>query len=353
MAKILGFGKYLPPKIRLNSDWAPTVVESFKVSAQRELVDVLDENAKIDEYSLAGFMSEANDPFLGGTERRVADNTYGSALGEVQAATNAYVNANINAQDIDAVFTLSAAPDLLHFNTAPLVAYSIGAANAMACSLESGCASAISHLKIAAAMVDSGQAKYVLVAQSNFICRAIPMEHPASPCLGDAATAMVIGPDSEKGHQILHTYVRSQGEYSNAVVWKRRNGDQAWYLPGEGYSLGSYASDQAKELIHKTVPIAAQTVIEMLAEKGKVVEDLDFFTSVQPRKWIPGAIARYMGFSPLRTINTYDKYAHIWSCGPVINLMEAQSQRMITNGDLIGIYAQGAGFTRAAALIKW
>lgn len=354
MAKIIGLGEWFPNKIRINSDWSKEIVEAFKASRQRELVDVFDDNnSNIDLYSKAGFQSEANDPFMGTKERRIAESHIPSSLAEAFAGEEAIAQAGIKAKDIGAVYSWAAIPDIPSLNSAPWIARQVGADNAFAFGLEGACTSALAQLIIASALVDSGQVKYVLLTQSHLITRAIPMAHPASPNVGDAATAILVGPNSEKGHMIYHTYARSHGEYCNAVVLRRRTGDQSWYLPGEGFSLGSFASHEAKELVQKTVTLGAQTVYEALLEKGKTFLDLNYFISVQPRKWVPSAIAQTMGLSSDKTIETFDKYAHLGGCGPVVNLIEASRQNKLNKGDLVGIYAQGAGFSRSAALIYW
>jgi len=40
-------------------------------------------------------------------------------------------------------------------------------------------------------------------------------------------------------------------------------------------------------------------------------------------------------------------------CGVVANLIAARSRGMLTPGAIVALYAQGAGFSRAAALIRW
>jgi 3-oxoacyl-[acyl-carrier-protein] synthase III len=353
MAKILGLGQHLPHHIRFNSDWDPKVVDAFKISRQRELIDVFDEKSNLDEYSRAGFKSEADDAFLGAVERRIAPDDFPSFKAEILAGNLALLDAGVDPKDVNALYSWAAIPDVPSITSGPLIAHELGMTNAFSFGLEGACASGIAHLNVASALIDSGQANYVLLTQSHLITRAIPMPHPASPCLGDAATAILVGPDREEGHKIVHTYSRSHGEFANAVVWKRRTGDQGWYNPGEGFSLGSFASEQAKELVQKTIPLGARTMEEALAEKNISVKQLSFFTSVQPRKWIPSSIAQYMGLKAEQSCNTFEKYAHLGGCGPLVNLMAAQYAGQLNKGDLVGLYAQGAGFTRSAAIIEW
>ena len=74
---------------------------------------------------------------------------------------------------------------------------------------------------------------------------------------------------------------------------------------------------------------------------------------MQPRKWIPVAITKLLGLKDNQTIETYEKYAHLGGCGPVVNLLEAVNNGLVKDGDIVALYAQGAGFTRTASIIKW
>jgi len=73
--------------------------------------------------------------------------------------------------------------------------------------------------------------------------------------------------------------------------------------------------------------------------------------SVQPRGWIPQAIARCAGLPPEIAECTYREYAHLGGCGPIVNWWSARSKGKLRGGGRVVLYAQGAGFTRAAVLI--
>lgn len=189
---------------------------------------------------------------------------------------------------------------------------------------------------------------------SNLMTRGLLMGHPASPGIGDAATAILIGPDTNEGHKIINTFSRTHGEYKDAVVWRRKHDEnQNWWKSGGDFYLGSYDSDKARELVQITAKCGADTISSALQEVGMSVKDLNFVVSVQPRKWINTAITRLLGMPDENSIETYEQYAHIGCCGPVVNLIEADLQGKIKKGDVVALYAQGAGFTRSASIIEW
>jgi 3-oxoacyl-[acyl-carrier-protein] synthase III len=170
--------------------------------------------------------------------------------------------------------------------------------------------------------------------------------------VGDAATAIVVGPSARRG--ILAAHAISEGLHYDAVAWRRARGnDTRWFEPGGASYLGSYAPEAARALILGTVRIAAGTVREASVMAGVPLDRIRVLASVQPRRWIPAAIAEALGLDPAIAPTTFDDHAHLGGCGVIANLLEARRRGRITKGDIVALYAQGAGFTRAAALLEW
>ena len=55
------------------------------------------------------------------------------------------------------------------------------------------------------------------------------------------------------------------------------------------------------------------------------VARLGVVASVQPRGFIPPAIAERLGLSRASAVTTYDAIAHLGACGPVFNLARART----------------------------
>ncbi len=217
--------------------------------------------------------------------------------------------------------------------------------------VDAACASAIAQIALAGAMVESGRIRFALLTQSHLMTRAFPLGHPASPNVGDAATAIVVGPTERPG--ILATHAVSEGELYDAVAWRRsKENDTRWFEPGGASYLGSYAPDDARALMRNTVRIAADTVGEMMHSVRLPMERIGALASVQPRMWVPAAIAEALGRPSEIAPSTFEEYAHLGGCGVVTNLLAARRSGLVGKGSLTALYAQGAGFTRAAALLK-
>jgi 3-oxoacyl-[acyl-carrier-protein] synthase III len=102
-----------------------------------------------------------------------------------------------------------------------------------------------------------------------------------------------------------------------------------------------------------TVSIGARTVRELAAVEGFDPERIDVLCSVQPRGFIPRAIAEGLALRPDAAPDTYERYAHLGGVGPVVNLISARERGLLREGARVVMYAQGAGFTRSAVSIVW
>jgi 3-oxoacyl-[acyl-carrier-protein] synthase III len=177
------------------------------------------------------------------------------------------------------------------------------------------------------------------------------MLHPAVPGLGDAATAFVVS--RERRWPILCTHGATHGEHYLSVTWIRGMDDatdQPWYKHGGDFRLGSRNLRGAKDLMRDTVSYGSRTLQEVCDKAGIDRSRITLLASVQPRAWIPGAIAQHLGLSPSVAVTTFDDYAHIGGCGPIANWQRAVRQGVAPG--VVALYAQGAGFTRAAALVS-
>lgn len=349
-ASVTGLGVWLPEEIRTNDAWPADFGQQRDVSGDRTFNDIPPSRdaAALTAQHLA---AEAGDPFLGAIERRVAAAEICCVDVEVAAARDALSDAGIRGQQVDAVISYSMVPDRLMPAAAAVVADAVGARAAMTFSMDAACATVIPQLAAAVALVESGAARNVLLTQSHLLLRAFPMLHPAAPGLGDVATAFVVG--REPRWRVLGTHSVTHGEFYPAVTWIRGSddaNDPPWYRPGGEFRLGSRDRAAAKQLMRDTVTFGSQTVAELCAKLGRDLECITTLASVQPRGWIPAAIAAQLGLSPNAAVSTYEKYAHVGACGPVLNWHHARIRGR--QQGLLALYAQGAGFTRAAALIS-
>jgi 3-oxoacyl-[acyl-carrier-protein] synthase-3 len=349
-AYVSGLGTWHPENVRRNDAWPPEF-GAARVG-DRTFNDIPlplgDAGALAERY----LELEASDPFLGASERRVAEGIT-AADAEYEAARAALDDAGVAPSQVNAVISYTTVPDRIVPPTAGRVAHRLGATQALTFGMDAACATLILQLVTAAGMVEAGLAEHVLLTQSHLLLRAVPFLHPATPGLGDAATACVV---SRSGRfRIVSLHAQTHGEFFDAVTWVRDDAAESetpWWKEGGDYRLGSKNRPQAKQLMRDTVQFGAQTVREAADKANIEVTELAHLFSVQPRGWIPEAIARHLGLPVEAALTTYEKYAHLGACGPIVNWQTAHRSGVLTPTSKLALYAQGAGFTRGAAILE-
>jgi len=354
-ASVVGIGQWVPDRVRENSDWPSEFVEQSRARlGDRTLIDIPAGHDDPCQRIAARYLAlEASDPFLGTTRRRVADPLTTGVEAEALAARAALQDASVDAQDVDAILSWAIVPDRITPSNACRVAHEIGARRAWCMGVDSACASVVTQLMLAAALIEAGRAGAVLLLQSHCVTRAMPMMHPASPNVGDGAAAMVVCATEHAG--IRATHALTEGQYFDAVTWCRGKtpADTSWWLSGPAFYLGSLDPGAARDLMQNTVRIAVDTIRELMQRAREPLGGIDVLAAVQPRRWVPAAIAEGLGLDIRRAPQTFDEYAHLGGAGVVTNLIAAREAGLLRRGARVALYAQGAGFTRAAALLEW
>lgn len=367
-AAVLGLGEWRPATKRVNADWPREMVEAWQARAKAPpaaesgggrgvdvtaLTDAPDLEAA-DRLSLAGFTEDTKDPFLFAKERYVADDSVSAARGGAWAAEAALRDAGVDPKDVDVVMSWDAIPDRPGCPASPKLAELAGATRAHAFDIQQACASVVSSLELAAALVESGRARYALLTQTHLGFRCAGFETPISVNVGDIATAIVVGPSERAG--ILSTRLESDGRFQNGVLLARGKDDETdtpWFKAGGPFFFGTKDRALAQIMMKETVKMGALTIREA-CERGRIdPKRIEVVAAPHPRRWIPGAIAETLGVAAERAPHTYETTGHVGGCGVVSNLLEARRRGMLREGTLVAVYAQGQGMTRGAALLSW
>ncbi len=101
-----------------------------------------------------------------------------------------------------------------------------------------------------------------------------------------------------------------------------------------------------------TVTYGVRTLREAAAAASVDIQRVSVLASVQPRGFLPGAIAECAGLPLGAVVTTFPRIAHVGACGPVFNLAQARDDGLLQKGAWAALYGQGAGFTRSAAILQ-
>jgi 3-oxoacyl-[acyl-carrier-protein] synthase-3 len=359
-AGIVGMGLWAPETVRRNEAWPESFVRSFheqrEIGRAKDFTNIERKNPDrpYDELFVRHALPYDNDPFKGAVERRFASPEVPTAEGDAAAARLALKDAGIEPREVDLILSSALVQDQLCPSNGPAIQALVGCTNAPGIGVESYCASALSQLDLAASLVETGRARFVLCVQSHQLGRVNDMQLPFSPLFGDASAAFVVG-EVKSGRGLVRTVRRGDGSLRGAVTLvHKENPGGPWWKDALGPVVpGLVDPAAARRLALHVLGYPIDTVRQLCEITNVPVDALAAVAMIQPVVWFSPAIADGLGISPERVPSTYGRYAHIGGAGVIANLMEARRRGLTSDGAPVVLYAHGAGVVCYASLLRW
>ena len=323
-AHIVGWGKYVPPKIMTNNDLAKTVETT-------------------DEWIFSR---------TGIRERRIAGpKETAFSMGYI-AARDALAKADILPAEVDLIICATATPEHTFPSTASLIQDALGATRAGAFDLSAGCAGFVYALTIGAQVIQGGGHKVVLVIGSETLSRIVNWKDRGTCILfGDGAGAVVLQASEERGG-VLSSLVRSDGAGGDLLI-----------VPAGGSKLPASPDTvlrnlhtiqmDGREVFRFAARVVDKATREVVEQAGLTLDDIALFVPHQANVRIIQAAARALEVSEDRIFVNLEKYGNTSSASVPLALCEAAEQGRMQPGQHIVLIGFGAGLAWAAAVVQW
>lgn len=300
-------------------------------------------------------MVDTNDEWIttrtGIKERRILkDEGKGTSFLAIKAAQDLLAKGNIDPLDIDLVIMATATPDMPVASTGVFVATEIGATNAFAYDLQAACSSFLYGMSTAAAYIQSGRYKKVLLIGADKMSSIVDYTD-RSTCIifGDGAGAVLFEPNYE-GLGLQDEYLRSDGV------------GRDFLKIDAGGSLHPASLETIKENRHnivqdgKTVFKYAVTNMadasELILKRNNLTnEDVDWLVPHQANKRIIDATASRMNLEESKVLMNIEKYGNTTSA--TLPLVLNDFEHLLKKGDTVVFAAFGGGFTWGSIYLKW
>jgi 3-oxoacyl-[acyl-carrier-protein] synthase-3 len=320
---LLGSGRAVPEKILTNDDLA-------------KLVDTSD----------AWIRSRT-----GIRQRHVAEP--GAALSDLvtEAAQKALDDAGVKAEEIDLIILGTVTGDMKFPATACIVQAKLGAVNAVAFDLSAACSGFLYGLQIAEGLMNTSGYRRALVIGGEILTSMVNWQNRDTCVLfGDGVGAVVLGTsDGERG--LLHSCLKSDGTFSKLLY----NPGGSLHPPGTAkadpalYSIHMAGADVFRHAVTSMTSIMQQ----LLEEAGMQAEDLDLLIPHQANLRIIEAVAKRFHIPMAKVFVNVERYGNTSAASIPIALDELRRSGQLKEGALVGMVTFGAGFTWAAALMRF
>lgn len=329
---------HFPPTVRSNAWWHTHHPALVADASRRTLARVFSQEGAPQTAFDRAMRPFESDPFRGAVHRRVAGDETTTAL-EVAAAQKALDAAAIAPASVDLLISTGFVPPGLGIGNAVHVAAALGLEGA-AWNLESACGGPLNALITAAALVEAGAHRRVLVTASCAYLQQAPPDDSLSWFMGDGAGAFVV---EAGGATVLGGHARHTAE--TCGTWDHRIVDgkvQMFARPGTGAAMRATAEPQLRAC-----------AAAALDRAGLALDDIAFFVFHTPTAWFADFAAAALGIDRDRTVCTYARYANVGPALTTTNLYEAAAQGKLAPGDPVLVFGPGSASSSAAVVLRW
>ena len=252
-----------------------------------------------------------------------------------QASVDALEDAGVDAAAVDHVIAATFTADRVTPGLAPALAARIGAVRAGVVDLNAACAGFLYGLDQAAALVESGRARTVLVCAAEALSRVTDHEDRGTAVLfGDGAGAAVVGAGGP-GFGIGSFVYGYEDELADTLYAER----DEQKLRMDGQAVYRHATARMAESARRA-----------LERNGVATTEIDYFVAHQANARIVGAVADALGVPHEKVSFNVEWTANTSAASIPLALAAAQQDGHLRPGALVGMVAFGAGFVWAAGI---
>jgi 3-oxoacyl-[acyl-carrier-protein] synthase-3 len=289
-------------------------------------------------------------------ERRIAEPGTATSDLAVKAGRLALEQRGIAPEQIDMVLVATSTPDYTPFPaSASIVQEKLGCEHAGAFDLQAGCTGFAYGIETARGFVAAGSMRRILVIGSE-ILSSITNWSDRNTCVlfGDGAGAAIVEQlgDDAAGHEILDSWLRSQGSGENALM-RRVAGSRVPFDADTHTTADFYLTMDGRRGYLFAVDAIVKSIRTLCERQGIEPGDLDWIVPHQANLRIIEAAAKRLGLPADRFFTNLDRYANTSAASIPIALAEMIERGFLQSGQTVLTVGFGAGLTYGGNLIRW
>ncbi len=284
-------------------------------------------------------------------ERRIADHNIATSDIAYEASLRAIVAASVDPIDIDGIILGTVTPDYSFPSTACVLQSRLGAKRAFAFDLSAGCSGFVYGLQIGKGMIESGDARTLLIVGAETMSRIMDFKDRATCVLfGDGAGAAVISKSERPG--ILSLDLGANGD-----DW------ELLHMPAGGSRIPSseesvrnrlhYIKMKGNDIFKEAVKAMELAAVEAIRKADITPDEIDLFIPHQANLRIMEAVRKRLDIPSEKVFINIDRYGNTSSASVPIALDEAVRSDRVQKDDLVLFSVFGAGFTWASGVVRW
>lgn len=279
------------------------------------------------------------------------------------AAEKIFLSGKVHKEDIDFILLCTQSPDYILPTTACIVQTKLGlSTNCGALDFNLGCSGYVYGLSLAKAMIETNQAKNILLLTSELYSKYInENDRSVRTLFGDGATAtllqgysgeedkigpFVFGSDGRGAKNLIVPHGGSKHPIdltSNTVVTDDSGNRRA---PKDLFMNGS-------EILTFTLKSVPKCVNSLLEKSQLDVDSIDYVIFHQANKFMLEKLRKKLKFTEKQFLTSYENYGNTVSSTIPLGLEKAIDENTFKKGDKILLVGFGVGYSWAASMITW
>jgi len=325
--QILGIGSYVPEKILTNVDL-------------EKMVETSDEWIKTR---------------TGIEQRRIASAEQATSDLAYEASIKALKNANIHAEDLDAIIVASITVDQVFPSTACILQKKLGAKHAFCFDLEAACSGLLYSLEVAnSLLIGNPKYKKILVLGAEKLSSIVDWEDRNTCVLfGDGAGAVILGKCEDTAENcIIASDLGANGKYTDILqipAGGSRIPTSAETVANKQHYLTMAGSDVFKLAVNAMVGSCKK----VMKEAGITAKDIKWLVPHQANYRILRAVASRLKIPEDEVYMNVNRFGNTSAASIGICLDEIVEGNLAEKGDYVLLTAFGGGLTWGAMLLKW
>jgi len=284
-------------------------------------------------------------------ERRILkDDSKGTSFLAINAALDLIKKANIDPLEIDLLLMATATADMPVASTGAYVATEIGATNAFSYDLQSACSSFLFGMSTAAAYIESGRYKKVLLIGADKMSSIVDYtDRTTCIIFGDGAGAVLFEPNYE-GLGLQDEYLRTDGDGRDFL--KMTAGGSLFPASEQTVQDNQHNIIQDGKTVFKYAVTNMADACEMIMKRNDLTnQDVQWLVPHQANKRIIDATSSRMNLEESKVLMNIERYGNTTSA--TLPLVLSDFEHLFKKGDTLIFAAFGGGFSWGSIYLKW
>lgn len=280
--------------------------------------------------------------------RHIADITETASDLGIIAAQRLLAETNTNPADIDFLLFCTQSPDYFLPTSACIMQAKLGLSTRCgALDYNLGCSGFIYGMFLAKSMIESGQARNVLLVTAETYSKFLAAsDRSVRTIFGDGAAATLFSA-TEKASGVGHVLLGTDGKGAPNLIVEN------------GAARAGYrgAVDQLRmngpEILEFTMTAVPNNIRALLDRASLTVNEIDYFVLHQANAFVLSQLRRKLGVPPEKFCVNMEEYANTVSSTVPMALDKASKSGLIKKGDRLLLCGFGVGYSWGSAIVTW